>query len=68
MGTLTKVLAAPVLFLTLTAGMCSTSSGLCDGARAIRPTVAEIEAMSDETQEQILAHNRTVQAQCGVKP
>lgn len=68
MGALTKLMLAPALFLTLAAGMCSTTGGLCDSARAIRPSAADIEAMSDETRRQILAHNRTLEAQCGVKP
>jgi len=68
MGALTKLMLAPALFLVLTAGMCSTTGGLCDSAGAIRPTAAEIEMMSDETRREILAHNKTLQAECGAQP
>jgi hypothetical protein len=59
--------AVMITLATILLAGCQTSS-LCDGARAIRPTAAEIETMSNETQTQILAHNRMLQAKCGVQP
>lgn len=58
----------PTLAVAFALAGCQTTGGrFCDSAQAIRPTVAEIQAMSYETQNQILAHNKTGAAQCGWK-
>lgn len=58
--------AALCALLALSA--CQTTSGsFCDIARPQRPSVAEIEAMSDARVADVLAHNRKGQKLCGWK-
>lgn len=46
---------------------CATSKGsYCMVANVIRPSVTD--TLTLETKRQILAHNETVSALCGVKP
>lgn len=48
---------------------CTTASGsFCDISEPIRPTKAEIAALSDAAVEKILAHNVKGQRLCGWKP
>lgn len=58
-----KAIALAVL-LALTA--CQTpSAGFCSIAKPLRPTTAEIEAMSDQSVVAMLAHNERGKALCG---
>lgn len=47
----------PFLMLSLPVG-CATDSGLCAGWEPIRPTSAEVAAMSTQSKREIVAHNR----------
>lgn len=60
-----KVIALCAL-LALSA--CQTASGsFCDIAKPQRPSVAEIEAMSDARVAEVLAHNEKGRKLCGWK-
>lgn len=64
---LTWMLVGLAWMLTLAA--CTTASGsFCDISEPIRPTKAEIAALSDAAVERILAHNTKGQRLCGWKP
>lgn len=58
-------LAAAALAL---AGCQTTSGPACSGWQPIRPTKADVAAVSDTLASQILAHNRQGQATCGWRP
>lgn len=62
--------AIPLLAAALFLGGCAaTNSGTpCDGWRAIRPTTADVTAMSDGTVAQILMHNEHGAKVCGWAP
>ena len=47
-------------------GGCVTSGNYCDVARPIRPSLDD--AMTPETQRQILIENTKLHELCGVKP
>lgn len=47
-------------------GGCVTSGNYCDVARPIRPSMDD--AMTPETQRQILTENTKLHELCGVKP
>lgn len=59
-----------VIFLMalLALAACTTPAGdFCDIALPMRPSQAEIDAMSDARVAEVLAHNRKGQAMCGWK-
>lgn len=64
---LTWKLVGLAWMLTLTA--CTTASGsFCDISKPIRPSEAEIAALSDERVQDILEHNTKGQRLCGWRP
>lgn len=65
---LTTKLALLVVLIALTA--CASGRAIDDWCltnKAIRPTQAEIETMSDQTQTDILQHNSYGEKRCGWK-
>ncbi|TGV15842.1 hypothetical protein EN816_00905 [Mesorhizobium sp. M8A.F.Ca.ET.173.01.1.1] len=58
-----------VLILALLLAGCTTTGGsFCAVEHPIRPTKAEVAALSDASVAAILAHNRKGQKLCGWKP
>lgn len=60
---------ALILAAVLALSACQTpSAGFCAISKPMRPTAAEIEAMSDQSVAAVLAHNTKGERLCGWRP
>ncbi len=61
-----SILLVAMLFATGSLGGCVSST--CDWGKPIRPTMEELDVLTEETQRQIDIHNETGEAICNWKP